>query len=132
MGMGCTMMPLSGAAVQALAPHEIARGSTLISVNQQVGGSIGTALMSVILTNQFNRSENISAANKVASLQQSAARRGVPVDPSTMPRQALAPDFAGNVLHDLSHAYTAVFMVAVVLMVVTLIPAAFLPKRPAG
>ncbi len=55
----------------------------------------------------------------------------MPVDPSAIPRQALAPDFAGNVLHDLSHAYTAVFVVAVVLVVSTIIPAAFLPKKPA-
>ncbi|ETZ98521.1 hypothetical protein I547_6304 [Mycobacterium kansasii 824] len=37
LGMGLTMMPLSAAAVQTLAPHHIARGSTLVSVNQQVG-----------------------------------------------------------------------------------------------
>ena len=73
LGMGCTMMPLSVASVQALAPHQIARGTTLMSVSHQVGGSMGTALMSMILTNQFNRSENISAANKLASLQQQAA-----------------------------------------------------------
>ena len=35
------MTPLSGSAVQALAPQRIARGSTLISVNQQVAGSVG-------------------------------------------------------------------------------------------
>ncbi|MET0996372.1 MAG: hypothetical protein ABWY20_20895 [Mycobacterium sp.] len=33
-------------------------------------------------------------------------------------------------LHDLSHAYTVVF-VAVGLVVATIIPAAFLPKKPA-
>ncbi|MBY0387792.1 MAG: DHA2 family efflux MFS transporter permease subunit [Mycobacterium pseudokansasii] len=136
MGTGATMMPLSGAAVQALAPREIARGSALISVTQQVGGSIGTALMSMILTNQFNRSENIGAANKIAALQQQADRHGplpqTAVDPSAIPQQALAPDFASRVLHDLSHAYTVVFVIAVVLVVSTLIPAAFLPKTPAG
>ena len=132
LGMGCTMMPLSVASVQALAPHEIARGTTLISVGQQVGGSVGTALMSMILTNQFNRSEKISAANKLASLKQSAATSGVPVDQSAIPRQTLAPDFWGNVLHDLSHAYTTVFVIAVVLVVSTIVPAAFLPKRPAS
>lgn len=132
LGMGCTMMPLSVATVQALAPHQIARGTTLMSVSHQVGGSMGTALMSMILTNQFNRSENISAANKLASLQQKAAASGVPIDPAAIPRQALAPGFAGNVLHDLSHAYTEVFVVAVVLVVSTVIPALFLPKRPAS
>jgi hypothetical protein len=50
--------------------------------------------------------------------------------PSAMPRRALAPDFTSNVLHDLSHAYTAVFVVAVVLAVLAYVPAAFLPKKP--
>jgi hypothetical protein len=111
------MMPLSVASVQALAPHEIARGTTLISVGQQVGGSMGTALMSMILTNQFNRSEYISAANSLASSQQ----------PQTLP-----PDFWGHVLHDLSRAYTVVFVIAVLLVACTLVPAAFLPKKPAS
>jgi EmrB/QacA subfamily drug resistance transporter len=132
LGMGCTMMPLSVASVQALAPHQIARGTTLISVSHQVGGSMGTALMSVILTDQFNRSENIIAANKLASLRQKAATSGVPIDPSAIPRQSLAPGFSGNVLHDLSQAYTTVFVIAVVLVVCTIIPASFLPKKPVG
>jgi EmrB/QacA subfamily drug resistance transporter len=132
LGLGCSMMPLSVASMQALAPHQIARGTTLISVSHQVGGSVGTALMSMILTNQFNRSENIAAANKLALLQQKAAASGVPVDQSAIPRQALAPGFLGNVLHDLSHAYTAVFVIAVALVVSTIIPAAFLPKKPAS
>jgi hypothetical protein len=132
LGTGCTMMPLAVASVQALAPHQIARGTTLMSVSHQVGGSMGTALMSVILTNQFNRSENIMAANKLASLRQTAAVSGVPVDQSAIPRQALGPGFSGNVLHDLSHAYTAVFVIAAILVVSTFIPAAFLPKKPAS
>ncbi len=132
LGMGCTMMPLSVASVQALAPHQIARGTTLMSVSHQVGGSMGTALMSMILTNQFDRSDNIAAANKVALLQQSAARLKVPVDNSAVPRQTLAPDFSVSLLHDLSHAYTAVFVVAVVLVLSTIIPASFLPKKPAS
>src|SRR5271156_1029566 len=131
LGMGCTMMPLTVASVQALAPHQIARGTTLMSVSHQVGGSMGTALMSVILTNQFIRSENITAANKLASLRQKATVSGVPVDQSAIPRPSLAPDFSSNVLHDLSHAYTAVFVIAGVLVVFTFIPAAFLPKKPA-
>ncbi|OBF03919.1 MFS transporter [Mycobacterium sp. ACS4054] len=131
LGMGCTMMPLSVAAVQALAPHQIARGTTLMSVSHQVGGSMGTALMSMILTNQFNRSDNIVAANKLAALQQSAARLNLPLDTAAVPRQTLAPDFSAHLLHDLAHAYTAVFVVAVVLVLTTFIPASFLPKQPA-
>ncbi|MGH3551801.1 MAG: DHA2 family efflux MFS transporter permease subunit [Mycobacterium sp.] len=130
LGLGCTTMPLLAAAVQALAPHQIARGSALVNVTLQVAGSIGVALMSVILTSQFNHSKNIAAANEIAMLQHDAARRGVAPDPSAIPRRALAPDFTSNVLHDLSHAYTAVFVVAVVLAVLAYIPAAFLPRNP--
>jgi hypothetical protein len=42
----------------------------------------------------------------------------------------MAPEFPGNVLHDLSHAYTTVFLVALALAVLAYIPAAFLPKKP--
>ena len=132
LGMGCTMMPLSVASVQALAPHQIARGTTLMSVSNQVGGSMGTALMSVILTNQFIRSENIAAANKLASLQQKAAATGVPVDPSAIPPKARSPGFSSGLLHDLSHAYTTVFVIAVVLVAFTVLPAVFLPRQPAS
>lgn len=132
LGMGCTMMPLSVASVQALAPHQIARGTTLMSVSHQVGGSVGTALMSMILTNQFNRSPDIVAANKLAALHQRAAVNGVPVDQTAIPPQSLAPGFWSNVVHDLSHAYTAVFVIAVALVVCTFIPAWFLPKKPAS
>ncbi len=130
MGVGCTTMPLTAAAVQALAPHQIARGSALINVNLQVAGSISTAFMSVLLTNQVLRSKDVSAANKIEVLQQEAARRGVAPNPAAIPRRALAPEFPGNVLHDLSHAYTMVFLVAVALAVLAYIPAAFLPKEP--
>jgi EmrB/QacA subfamily drug resistance transporter len=130
MGMGCTMMPLSGTAIQALGPTQVARGSTLVNVNQQIAGSVGTALMSVILTNQFNRSENVVAANKVAALQEQATRTGQPPDPTKFPPQALTPDFMQNVTHDLSHAYFVVFAVAVGLIAMVYLPASFLPKKP--
>lgn len=132
LGMGCTMMPLSVASVQALAPHQIARGTTLMSVSHQVGGSMGTALMSMILTNQFIRSENIAAANTLAALQQKAAATGLPVDPAAIPPRTLAPGFSAGVLDDLSRAYATVFVVAVALVTFTIVPAIFLPKKPAS
>ena len=131
MGMGCTMMPVSGSAVRTLAPHQVARGSTLINVNQQVAGSIGSALMSVILTSQFNRSGYIAAAGKAAALRQEAAKRGTPPDPTQLPPKVLEPNFMVHVTHDLTHAYALVFAVAVGFVLATLIPAAFLPKKPA-
>jgi MFS transporter, DHA2 family, multidrug resistance protein len=132
MGMGSTMMPVFGSAVRGLAPHQVAGGSTLINVNLQVAGSIGTALMSVILTSQFNHSQFIQTAGKAAALKQEITKRGVPPHPSQLPPQVLPPGFMDHVTSDLSHAYTVVFVVAVGFALTTLIPAVFLPKKPAA
>jgi EmrB/QacA subfamily drug resistance transporter len=131
MGIGCTTTPISSTVLQALAPHQVARGTTLMTVNQQAAGAVGASLMAVILTNEFNRNDAIVASNRLTELQLDASHRGVPVDPSAIPRQTLAPDFANAVVHGLSHAYTVVFALAVVLIASTIIPAMLLPKKPA-
>jgi hypothetical protein len=71
----------------------VARGSTRITVNRYIANSVGSALMSVILTKQFNRSESISTANALAILRGNVTKRGTPHDPSAVSRQGLAPDF---------------------------------------
>ena len=44
--------------------------------------------MAMFLTNQFDRSDDIAAANKLAELQEvGASGRGVPVDPLAIPRR---------------------------------------------
>jgi EmrB/QacA subfamily drug resistance transporter len=131
LGVGLISAPLSASCMQALAPEQVARGTTLLGVNDQVGGSIGAALMAVLLTNQFNRHDDLVAANKLAETQQDAASRGVPVDPAAIPHQTLDPGFASSVAQDYAHAYMMVFAVGVVLVLATLIPAAFLPRKPA-
>src|SRR4051794_32192052 len=50
MGMGASMMPLFSGAMQTLRRAAVARASTSLNIIQQVGASIGTAVMSVILT----------------------------------------------------------------------------------
>jgi EmrB/QacA subfamily drug resistance transporter len=129
LGLGCAGPALSVSAMYALAPHQIARGTTLFNVNQQVAASVGYVLMSVILTSQFNRT-SVSAEEKIAGVQQDSARRGVLIDASAISPRGLNPDLSGTLLHDLSHAYSVVFAVAVVLMALTIIPSAFLPKKP--
>jgi EmrB/QacA subfamily drug resistance transporter len=49
-GMGATMMPTFSGAMQTLRTAAIARASTTLNINQQVGASIGTAVLSVLLT----------------------------------------------------------------------------------
>lgn len=66
MGVGGAATPLSAACVLPLAPHQIARGTTLRSVNNQLGGACGAALMTVLLTNQFNRHQDTVPSNYAA------------------------------------------------------------------
>jgi MFS family permease len=49
MGMGLAMMPLFSGAMQTLRKAAVARASTTLNIIQQVGASIGTAVMSVLL-----------------------------------------------------------------------------------
>jgi MFS transporter, DHA2 family, multidrug resistance protein len=125
-GLGCTLTPLSGSAVQTLAPNEVARGSTLLSVNQHVAVAVGTALMSVILTSQFNRSETIGAAEKLGILRGKFGKHGPPA-PS---HHEVSADFTMRLMHDLTHAYTLVLVVSIVVVALTLLPVAFLPNKP--
>jgi hypothetical protein len=81
--------------VQSLQPQQIARATTLLGINDQVGGAVGAALMAVLLTNQLSRTDDLGASH-------------------------------------FAHAYTMVFVVAAILAVCTIIPAAFLPRTPAG
>jgi hypothetical protein len=81
------------------------------------GGSIGAASMAVILTNEFDGSESITAANEFA-----IPRRG----PTSEGFRSSQP------ARDLFQTYTAVFVLAVASAASTLIPVVFLPKRPPG
>ena len=130
MGVGAAMMPLSAAAVATLRPQQVARGSTLINVNQRVAGSVGTAVMAVILTSQFNHSAAVTAARKVTTAREHAARLGAPVDAAAIPPIARTPGFVASVMHDLSHAYGLVFMVVAAVVALAYVPALLLPRKP--
>jgi EmrB/QacA subfamily drug resistance transporter len=62
LGMGGTMMPIMAAALRTLSDHDIARGSTLMNIVQQVAASMGTALFSVLLTNNLKSAATLPAA----------------------------------------------------------------------
>jgi EmrB/QacA subfamily drug resistance transporter len=89
-GMGATMMPLFTSALKTLSAHEVARGSTLLNITQQIASSVGVATMSVILTNQL--------------------------------KGATTPPTAAG-------AFAHTYWVAWLLIVLTLVPAYFLPRK---
>lgn len=115
LGMGCTMMPLMTAAMVTLKHEMIARGSTLMNIVQQTAGSIGTATMSVVLTNQLlDRPE---AGMAIASRENPAIAEQVP------------PSLLDQGFNAAAEAFGNTFFVAFVLVLLTLIPAFFLPRR---
>jgi hypothetical protein len=113
------------AALATLTSHNVARGSTLLNITQQVAASIGTALFSVILTNENNEHPEIQQAQDAA---QAAREAGQPMpDPDDLEGSARAAYEAVTAL--LADSFATVFIVATVLVACCLIPAAFLPRK---
>jgi EmrB/QacA subfamily drug resistance transporter len=132
LGMGGTMMPIMTSALKTLTNHEVARGSTLVNILQQIGGSIGAAVMSVILTSELNQSRPIPGAVNpqtgepiteaglaIAAQQQPEVLQQFPVEPSILQRG----------LEFVADSFATTFWVGFVLVSATFIPIAFLPRR---
>jgi EmrB/QacA subfamily drug resistance transporter len=117
MGMGMTMMPIMSAALATLTDHAIARGSTLMNIVQQAGGSVGTAVMSVVLTNEV---KDRPAATALYAVQQGLAT------PEQVGGDAVVKVAGPAALAD---AFASTYVVAVVLVVLCIIPALFLPRK---
>src|SRR6476659_1008159 len=115
LGMGATMMPLFTSALKTLKAHEVARGSTLLNINQQIASSVGVAVMSVLLTNHLQASKLAGPA--MASLHNPALAAKIPA----------AAIVKG--LEDAAHAFAQTYWVAWVMVLLTLIPALMLPRK---
>jgi EmrB/QacA subfamily drug resistance transporter len=119
LGMGMTMMPIMTAALATLRHAEVARGSTLMNIVQQSAASIGTATMSVILTNQFLNKPALQAAQAAQANPQATAN----VPPDVL-EQAMA------LVHgEMAEAFATTFWVALIILALTLIPAFMLPRK---
>src|SRR3569623_1287881 len=122
LGMGSTMMPVFTAALASLKEHDVARGSTLMNITQQVGASIGTALFSVLLTNAYNTHAGVVGPAVALANGGDPAKLGIPAGKV----QALLDQ--GQ--HFMGTAFGHVFLVATNLVGLCLVPAAFLSRKP--
>jgi MFS family permease len=111
-GLGATMMPAMAAAYQTLENEQVPRAAPTLNIVRQVGGSIGTALLAVMLTHFIT--ENIPGAG--GSLSETAARPGA----------------GANFAAPLADAFGSTFWIAFGLTAAALIPALFLPRRPSA
>lgn len=116
LGMGGTMMPIMTTALKTLTSHEVARGSTLLNITQQVASSVGVAVISVVLTNNLKASELAGPAM--------AAYK----DPSLVQKLG-GPEVVAQGLAEAAQAFADTFLVAAVLVTLTMVPALFLPRR---
>jgi EmrB/QacA subfamily drug resistance transporter len=115
LGMGATMMPLFTSALKSLTASEVARGSTLLNINQQIASSCGVAIMSVILTNHLQASKLAGPA--MATLHIPSLADKIP-----------AADIVRG-LEDAAGAFTDTYWVAWAMVLLTLVPAFFLPRK---
>jgi EmrB/QacA subfamily drug resistance transporter len=109
-GLGSTMMPAMAAAYASLEHREIPRATTSINIIQRVGGSVGTALLAVVLQREIVG----AAGGRGGGLGTLGA-----VPPSV--RAQLAPQIA--------HGFARTFWLALALTAVAYVPALLLPKH---
>jgi EmrB/QacA subfamily drug resistance transporter len=125
LGMGATMMPIFTTALKSLKSHDVARGSTLLNISQQIASSIGVAIMSVVLTNQL-KSSPLAMAGQALALSKEAAMK-IPGVAALV--QQYGAGFAAAAKEAMAMAFANTYWVAAILVSLTLIPAFFLPRK---
>jgi MFS family permease len=109
-GMGATMMPTFSGAMQTLRRASIARAGTALNINQQVGASIGTAVLSVLLAHGLS-----------SRLPRGSGGGGIGPAVPAGERERIAPRMA--------EAFAATFWYALALVIVAFVVAlVLLPK----
>ncbi len=116
LGLGCSLMPAMAAAYTTISREAIPRATTTLNVLQRVGGSIGTALLAVVLEHQIKLA--IPGGSGIS---------GGAIEP-------LPPAVRARVAAPLAHAFTHAFWWAVALTAIAIVPAlvlAFTAPAPA-
>jgi EmrB/QacA subfamily drug resistance transporter len=109
LGMGISMMPTMTAAMQAVPPNAIARTSTAMNIIRQSGASIGTAILSVLLSSAI--------AAKFAGVGSGSGETGF----ETL--QGLSDAKREAIADPLAEAFASTFVWALALLALAFIPA---------
>jgi EmrB/QacA subfamily drug resistance transporter len=107
LGLGATIMPSMAVAYQAVPGEAVPRATSALNALQRLAGSIGTALMAVVLQHAID-----ARVPEVGSLSQAAGL-------SPAARAAAAPD--------LTAAFAVAFTVALIVAATALVPALLQP-----
>jgi hypothetical protein len=112
MGLAASMMPVTAAAYATLSPDKIPAATAALNVVQRIGGSLGTAVLSVVLQHEITARVDPLAAT-------GAAARGQPGGVTL------------HAAHGLGAAFSATFAWSVALTLIA-VPAAALLAHAAG
>jgi EmrB/QacA subfamily drug resistance transporter len=115
LGMGGTMMPLFTTALKTLTHHEVARGSTLLNITQQIASSVGVAIISVVLTSQLK--------DAPLALPAIAAQK----DPALADQ--MGPAAVAEGLVQAADAFATTYWLPACLVLLTFVPVYFLPRK---
>jgi MFS family permease len=113
-GLGCTMMPTMSAALTTLRREAVSRASSSLNIIVQLGGSVGTALLAVILAREIG--------DRIPQAAGGGGGGGVGAIPDQV-RQQVAPKLAD--------AFGSTFWVALILTALLIVPALLLPMHGA-
>jgi EmrB/QacA subfamily drug resistance transporter len=113
LGIGASMMPAMAAAYATLQPAAIPRATSSLNVLQRIGGSIGTALLAVILQGEIR--DNLAARG---------AGGTAPAAEGTLER--LPEEARSRLAEPLAAAFASTFWWAVAMSVLALVPATIL------
>ena len=130
LGMGATMMPVFTAALASLGRHDVARGSTLMNITQQIAISTGTALFSVLLTNAYNNHADVIGPTIALQNAGSPQERQAVLDQLHLTSTQAQPLITQG-LHFMGASFGHIFVISTLLVGCCLIPAFFLPRKPA-
>jgi len=128
LGMGGTMMPIMTSALRTLSHQDVARGSTLVNILQQIGGSIGSALMSVILTSRLNGSDPIPGLTNPQT-HEPITEAGAAIGNNLGVPLPVPPPILERGLAFAADSFATTFWVGFALVLATFIPIAFLPRK---
>jgi EmrB/QacA subfamily drug resistance transporter len=112
-GLGCTLMPAMASAYTTVSRAAIPRATTALNVLQRVGGSIGTALLAVVLEGRIK----------------AAVPHGVGLSGAVRP---LPENVRMGIAVPLAHAFSSTFWWAVGLTAVAILPALVLAWKVRG
>jgi EmrB/QacA subfamily drug resistance transporter len=120
LGMGFSMMPTMTAAMQAVPPAAIARTSTAMNIIRQSGASIGTAILSVLLSTAIG-DQLVSAGVSLPS-----------GESGFNALHTLTPAQHAQAAEPIAEAFAQTFVWAVILLALAFIPALWMALKARG